>query len=82
MERLKTKNTKDESELSLIERILVNESDPKLAAIFALDLILVGIDTVRYYKKSNLKLSNSLIVIIFVDFNGSLLNFIPISHET
>lgn len=46
MERLKEKGIKDESELSLIERILANEKNPKTAAIFALDLILVGIDTV------------------------------------
>lgn len=46
MERLKTKKGKSEIELSLIERILANESDPKTAYILALDLILVGIDTV------------------------------------
>lgn len=44
VERLKTKDTS--SDLSLVERILVSESDPKTATILALDLILVGIDTV------------------------------------
>lgn len=46
MERLKTKKAVDEYDLSLMERILAKESDPKIAYILALDLILVGIDTV------------------------------------
>jgi hypothetical protein len=46
LERLKTKHSVDESDLSLVERILAGEPDPKTAYIFALDLILVGIDTV------------------------------------
>lgn len=46
MERLKIKTVLDERELSLVERILANEPDPKTAYILALDLILVGIDTV------------------------------------
>jgi len=48
MLRLKNKSQSvNESELSLVERILANEPDPKTAYILALDLILVGIDTVR-----------------------------------
>lgn len=43
--RLKKKKAVDESDLSLVERILAKEADPKMAYIFALDLILVGIDT-------------------------------------
>ncbi|PSN46858.1 putative cytochrome P450 301a1 [Blattella germanica] len=46
MERLKTKNSMDERDLSLVERILAVETDPKTAYILALDLILVGIDTI------------------------------------
>nr|ARN17939.1 cytochrome P450-16 [Cephus cinctus] len=46
MERLKTKKALSELDLSLIERILAKESDPKMAYILALDLILVGIDTI------------------------------------
>lgn len=45
MLRLKNKSV-NENELSLVERILANESDPKTAYVLALDLILVGIDTV------------------------------------
>ncbi|KAL6258762.1 hypothetical protein P5V15_010710 [Pogonomyrmex californicus] len=44
--RLKNKKAVDESDLSLVERILAKETDPKIAYIFALDLILVGIDTI------------------------------------
>lgn len=47
MIRLKDKKNVDEADLSLVERILAKESDPKIACILALDLILVGIDTVR-----------------------------------
>lgn len=47
MERLRNKDPNDpNNELSLVERILANEPDPKMAYILALDLILVGIDTV------------------------------------
>ncbi|XP_050442823.1 probable cytochrome P450 301a1, mitochondrial [Adelges cooleyi] len=47
MLRLKTKPAiVNESELSLVERILANEPDPKTAYVLALDLILVGIDTI------------------------------------
>lgn len=46
MDRLKTKTVQDEKDLSLVERILASEPDPKTAYILALDLILVGIDTV------------------------------------
>lgn len=47
MIRLKDKKNVDEADLSLVERILAKETDPKMACILALDLILVGIDTVR-----------------------------------
>lgn len=46
VERLKIKKSVNEADLSLIERILAKETDPKMAYILALDLILVGIDTV------------------------------------
>ncbi|KDR22802.1 putative cytochrome P450 301a1, mitochondrial [Zootermopsis nevadensis] len=46
MERLKTKENVDDQDLSLVERILAGESDPKTAYILALDFILVGIDTI------------------------------------
>ncbi|XP_066591918.1 probable cytochrome P450 301a1, mitochondrial [Prorops nasuta] len=46
MERLKQKPEVDESDMSLVERILDKEKNPKMAYILALDLILVGIDTI------------------------------------
>lgn len=55
IERLKTKKIVNEYDLSLVERILAKESDPKMAYILALDLILVGIDTV-HRRISNKKL--------------------------
>ncbi|VVD02181.1 unnamed protein product [Leptidea sinapis] len=45
-ERLKTKKVTSENELSLLERVLRSEGDKKIATIMALDLILVGIDTI------------------------------------
>jgi len=50
--RLKNKRAANESDLSLVERILDKETDPKMAYIFALDLILVGIDTASFSGKS------------------------------
>ncbi|XP_061717347.1 probable cytochrome P450 301a1, mitochondrial [Cydia pomonella] len=46
LERLKTKKVTSENDLSLLERVLASEGDPKIATIMALDLILVGIDTI------------------------------------
>ncbi|KAK0171465.1 hypothetical protein PV327_011260 [Microctonus hyperodae] len=44
--RLKNKKAINDEDLSLVERILAKENDPKIAYILALDLILVGIDTI------------------------------------
>lgn len=49
MVRLENKQDVAEKDLSLVERILAKEIDPKMAYILALDLILVGIDTVRFF---------------------------------
>lgn len=49
MVRLENKQDVAEKDLSLVERILAKETDPKMAYILALDLILVGIDTVRFF---------------------------------
>lgn len=38
--------TKDEDNLSIIERIVQKTGNPKIAAVLALDLFLVGVDTV------------------------------------
>lgn len=41
-----TTSTKDEENLSIIERIMIKTGNPKIAAVLALDLFLVGVDTV------------------------------------
>lgn len=51
MEKMNTKNFHNEQEqnISIVERILQKTNNPKLAAVLALDLLLVGVDTVSYY---------------------------------
>lgn len=46
-ERMKSNAGGTMDEPSLLERVLRTEKDEKLACVMALDLILVGIDTVR-----------------------------------
>lgn len=41
--------SREMQEPSLIEKVLKSGNDEKIACIMALDLILVGIDTVNYY---------------------------------
>lgn len=48
---------KDEENLSIIERIVQKTGNPKIAAILALDLFLVGVDTVRYVNLSVFRIS-------------------------
>lgn len=40
---------KDEENLSIIERIMEKTGNPKIAAVLALDLFLVGVDTVNFF---------------------------------
>lgn len=47
LENLKKKNITSDYDLSLLERVLKDEENTKVASVMALDLILVGIDTVR-----------------------------------
>lgn len=47
MEKLDMSETvKNEENVSIVERILRKTQNPKIAAVLALDLILVGVDTV------------------------------------
>lgn len=46
---------KDEDNLSIIERIVQKTGNPKIAAVLALDLFLVGVDTVRQLDERNRK---------------------------
>lgn len=41
-----SKDNRKEHDVSLVERILRTTGNPKVAAVLALDLLLVGIDTV------------------------------------
>lgn len=49
MEKMEAKNYENvpEQNISIVERILLKTDNPKLAAVLALDLLLVGVDTVR-----------------------------------
>lgn len=49
MEKMEAKNLEnaEEQNVSIVERILQKTENPKLAAVLALDLLLVGVDTVR-----------------------------------
>lgn len=48
MRELKEKNIKEvDADSSLLQRILAMGNDPKIASILALDMFLVGIDTVK-----------------------------------
>lgn len=49
MENMKNNTSiKDEETLSIIERIVQKTGNPKIAAVLALDLFLVGVDTVSH----------------------------------
>jgi cytochrome P450 family 49 subfamily A len=49
MDRLrKEEGTKTDEDMSIVEKIIHKTSDPKIAAVLALDLMLVGVDTVSW----------------------------------
>ena len=51
MDRMKEEGNKRAlEERSLVEKIILKTNDPKIAAVLALDLLLVGVDTVSYIK--------------------------------
>lgn len=53
IENLNDKNINNiDNNASLLQRILAMNNDPKIASILALDMFLVGIDTVSYPKKN------------------------------
>lgn len=54
LERLEKQNIKDISpDSSLLQRVLALDNDSRTAAVLALDMFLVGIDTVSKLKKFN-----------------------------
>lgn len=58
---------KDEEHISIIERIVQKTGNPKIAAVLALDLFLVGVDTVSGLK-INLTKYNLLQTILVIFF--------------
>jgi hypothetical protein len=46
MERLKAMPEDSDRELTVVEKLLVRDPDPRRAVIMALDMMLAGIDTV------------------------------------
>lgn len=55
-DRLKVQGPCKHGEPSLLEKVIMSQKDEKIATIMALDLILVGIDTVStapYFKQNN-----------------------------
>lgn len=51
---------KNEENVSIVERILRKTQNPKIAAVLALDLILVGVDTVSKFQIKTLAPNTSL----------------------
>lgn len=45
----KTYDNIKEEDISIVERILMKTGNPKLASVLALDLLLVGVDTVSIH---------------------------------
>jgi hypothetical protein len=52
MERLKTMPQDSGRELTVLEKLLVTDPDPKTAMVMALDMMAAGIDTVTNSMKS------------------------------
>lgn len=48
MDNLDQKGDVDYAQLSVMQKVLEREGDVKVASILALDLFLVGVDTVSY----------------------------------
>jgi cytochrome P450 family 49 subfamily A len=48
MNRLNLEEGTKTDDMSIVEKIIHKTSDPKIAAVLALDLLLVGVDTVSW----------------------------------
>lgn len=70
-------------EPSLLERVIQSEKSEKLATIMALDMILVGIDTVSHNFCGVCNVRFHLNNLIFSsDFHGRVFYFVPSRHTT
>lgn len=66
MENLdKVPKNKSEENISIVERIIEKTGNPKIAAVLAMDLLLVGVDTVSQSKG----ISQKLIENIFISYS-------------
>lgn len=70
-----------QGEPSLLERVIMAEKDEKIACVMALDLILVGIDTVNMTLSANRYFIN-LILYEFLDIDGSMFDFVSIGNAS
>jgi hypothetical protein len=52
MERLQTTPDNTELELTVLEKLLIKDSNPKTAMVIALDMMAAGIDTVTYFMRN------------------------------
>lgn len=72
---------KEEESLSIIERIMHKTGNPKIAAVLALDLFLVGVDTVSTLKPPQW-LGNADVSLVFADLSSSHFNHLSIKSES
>lgn len=61
MERLKTMPQDADRELTVLEKLLITDPDPKTAIVMALDMMAAGIDTVTNSTKSPSRVVNGCI---------------------
>lgn len=45
-EKLKNRTVHDENEMSVLEKLLIKDPDPRKAIVMAMDMMMAGIDTV------------------------------------
>lgn len=65
MENLdKIPKNKSEENISIVERIIEKTGNPKIAAVLAMDLLLVGVDTVSQSKGISLKLIENIFIYV------------------
>jgi hypothetical protein len=52
MERLQTTPDNTQRELTVLEKLLIKDPNPKTAMVMALDMMGAGIDTVTYFMRN------------------------------
>lgn len=50
MQKVKTKVNDGSTDLSILEKILIDNDDPRYAVAMAFDILFAGVDTVRLFK--------------------------------